>query len=509
MHFSDSPFSTRAILRTTIRALPLVLFAMSGGPAPAQVASALVREGAQMPGGEAFGVISAINNSAANHVGGYAFTINTADSLSHVWGSAAGGPGAPLQTEGVIGDVTQTSFETFFGLADDGTAAYSPLCTRDTFTGLDAVFAGDALISIERDPVPNMPGQFWSFGSRPSISAAGVPVWVGGITSTQGGSTQNRGMFSGAAADVLLLGGQTPPDLPFPLVTSTMSFDFRISANGQNWIIDAQMSSGSTTNDTAVVMNGSGLILDSVLVREGNVVPASVGGVGGEAWQGWGFFGINNAGDYFFTGDTSAATASDLFILKNGQFIVREGGTVDGHTIGATMVGAYMNEDADLAYIVQANPGTGLRETLFFNGTKVLAVGDAVDLDNDGVVEPGSVLSDFTGITALTMGDRQGGEVALYFTADVDTLGTPSLTDDTEGGFELVLRVALPADMNCDGLVDNGDIDAFVLALTDPAGYVATYPDCSIENGDTNGDGSTDNGDIDSFVQCLLNGGCV
>ncbi len=63
-------------------------------------------------------------------------------------------------------------------------------------------------------------------------------------------------------------------------------------------------------------------------------------------------------------------------------------------------------------------------------------------------------------------------------------------------------------DVNCDGAMDNGDIDAFVTALLDAELYEALYPNCSILNGDTNGDGAVDNADIDSFVSCLLDGGC-
>ncbi len=64
--------------------------------------------------------------------------------------------------------------------------------------------------------------------------------------------------------------------------------------------------------------------------------------------------------------------------------------------------------------------------------------------------------------------------------------------------------LALPGDMNCDGAVDNGDIDAFALALLDPAAYASAYPGCDIGNGDVNEDGSIDNGDIDAFVALLL-----
>ena len=40
-------------------------------------------------------------------------------------------------------------------------------------------------------------------------------------------------------------------------------------------------------------------------------------------------------------------------------------------------------------------------------------------------------------------------------------------------------RLPLLGDLNCDGLVNNGDIDPFVLALTDlAAAYGELYPDC-------------------------------
>ncbi len=64
-----------------------------------------------------------------------------------------------------------------------------------------------------------------------------------------------------------------------------------------------------------------------------------------------------------------------------------------------------------------------------------------------------------------------------------------------------------PADMNCDGAVNAFDIDPFVLALTNPSGYVSAYPDCELLNGDINCDGAVNAFDIDPFVQCLT-GGC-
>ena len=61
-------------------------------------------------------------------------------------------------------------------------------------------------------------------------------------------------------------------------------------------------------------------------------------------------------------------------------------------------------------------------------------------------------------------------------------------------------------DMNCDGAVNFGDIDPFVLAITDAVGYAAQYPDCDRQLADINGDGGVNFGDIDPFV-ALITGG--
>lgn len=67
------------------------------------------------------------------------------------------------------------------------------------------------------------------------------------------------------------------------------------------------------------------------------------------------------------------------------------------------------------------------------------------------------------------------------------------------------LRLLPMGDLNGDGVVDNSDIDAFVLALTDPAGYVQAYPDVPrVAVGDLTQDGVLDSNDIDPFVGRLL-----
>jgi hypothetical protein len=58
-------------------------------------------------------------------------------------------------------------------------------------------------------------------------------------------------------------------------------------------------------------------------------------------------------------------------------------------------------------------------------------------------------------------------------------------------------------DLNCDDVVNVFDIDPFVLALTDAAGYAAQFPSCDYMAADTNQDGDVNVFDIDPFVALL------
>ena len=98
----------------------------------------------------------------------------------------------------------------------------------------------------------------------------------------------------------------------------------------------------------------------------------------------------------------------------------------------------------------------------------------------------------------------------LYETAhDLGVAGE----DNTYGwgmvdAYEAVMRAEnlcgwLLGDLNCDGVLNAFDIDAFILALTDPYGYVALYIGCDIMRADCNGDGEVNAFDIDPFVDLL------
>jgi hypothetical protein len=65
---------------------------------------------------------------------------------------------------------------------------------------------------------------------------------------------------------------------------------------------------------------------------------------------------------------------------------------------------------------------------------------------------------------------------------------------------------SMPGDLNCDSAVDFGDINPFVMIITDLPTWQANYPDCPVGNGDINGDGAVNFGDINPFVNLLTGG---
>jgi hypothetical protein len=365
--------------------------------------------------------------------------------------------GVLLRTEGVVAGYTQTGFESFSGFSDAGEVSYSPTVTQG-----DSVFLDNTQVAVETEPHPTLAGQFWRFASRPGVTAGGTPYFVGGITDTQGGTTQNRGLFYGIdGGTVLILGGQLLPGLPRPVGTGTaVSFDYRFSGSGANYIANVVMAA-PTADDNVMTLNGAGLLAAGALIQEATAIPAGVGGLPGELWVNFDSMGVNNAGNFFFSGDSNAATTADEFIYQNCRMRYRDGQTIDGLVVQGDIEAAYMNDNGDVAYIWDTVGNT--IETLYLNGRKLLAEGDAVDLlGNDGVVEPTSIVSGFTGIAALGITDRlPGGAVRVYFVADVDVNGTTSTTDDISGAFVMTVTPC-PADTNDDDQVNVTDLLAVI-----------------------------------------------
>ncbi|MGE3180228.1 MAG: FG-GAP-like repeat-containing protein [Phycisphaerae bacterium] len=175
--------------------------------------------------------------------------------------------------------------------------------------------------------------------------------------------------------------------------------------------------------------------------------------------------------------------------------------------IGRNPTSIYTNADGLLELSQTVNPP-------FFSHQEI----QLEDIDQDGDPD----------LAEIHFGDGRGhlylnesGTLATVpsWTFDATVVGTALAFGDlnNDGWKDLVLGysgdpsirvfyatpLTLLGDMNCDGVISVSDIAPFVLALTDPAGYAASFPDCDINNADVNGDDTISVGDIGPFVALL------
>ncbi|MCH8807421.1 MAG: hypothetical protein IH986_15235 [Planctomycetes bacterium] len=101
------------------------------------------------------------------------------------------------------------------------------------------------------------------------------------------------------------------------------------------------------------------------------------------------------------------------------------------------------------------------------------------------------------GVTTYDDGTGPG----LFFGGNFQTAGNFAVPGVAKWG-------CVRGDLNCDGVLNGGDIDPFFLALSDPAAYQTAFPSCNIQLGDMNGDRRVNAADIDPFFICLGRGAC-
>ncbi|MBL8857109.1 MAG: hypothetical protein JNL28_01210 [Planctomycetes bacterium] len=414
--------------------LGLAAVAFASSSASAQVASALVRVG-DAPSGTGAGVtITAIIGVVANEVGGLCVRVTLSNTNHAFWGAATGTAGTILREEQLaIAGYDQTAFENNFGFDNAGSIAYSPTCTQiaPPVTGLDCVWLDATPLAVEGQAIPTLPGKKYRFASNPFMTSGGQIFWRSGINDIATNADEGIGLFFGTGATVIYkTGDAAPAPLTSVLGSNAVDTDTRFSALG-TYYISQMTTTDPGTADGHMVINGA-LVTDvgGNVLSEGSPISAAAGGGVGENYQFWGQLGINEAGDWFLTGDSSLASTADAFLMKNGVILYREGGVVSGLTLTGNLPnspGAAMNEAGDVAFGWDT---VGSITGIFLNGQLMLKEGDPVDFDNDGIVEATSI---FKG--APTLGSMAVGDADMFFSATVTVAGSD---------VNCVLRIPLP-----------------------------------------------------------------
>jgi hypothetical protein len=199
-----------------------------------------------------------------------------------------------------------------------------------------------------------------------------------------------------------------------------------------------------------------------------------------------------------------AGTSVTLFTVQSAQLTFPVPLTPDrlqapdGGGRATASVGLF-DAKLDGGEIVAAGPhANGIYEA-YYNGwspggTVFAALVHLIKVGPDGSATASQTFPVGNGRTSIntTISDMSAG---LFFTL------TPN--DAASASTQYYVLPMTPGDLNCDGSVNLGDINPFVLALSNPARYHATYPTCNILNGDINNDGYVNVRDINGFLRLL------
>lgn len=212
--------------------------------------------------------------------------------------------------------------------------------------------------------------------------------------------------------------------------------------------------------------------------------------------QGWGLADVRNPYD-----------------LQDRMHVVDEARALEEGQVARYRVLSDGGEDLKATLVYTDPPGNPASPFARVNDLtlKVTSPSDVVYWGNHGLLTgnystPGGEADKADTVECVFVKDPELGSWQVEVHASTVVVDAQPETLEIDAAFGLVvsgIRKLRLGDLNCDGVVNFGDINPFVMALTDPNGYMAAYPDCTIHHGDMNCDGLIDFGDINAYVNCI------
>lgn len=406
----------RARIGTQVISAAGLMLISSAAASAAQISAGLIAlEGAPLPGSGGR-VVNAINTPSINGLGQVGFSGNLVNAgTTSTTGFVYVNNQIALANDSVVSPVL-TGAESQVGISNAGGFVYSP-----SVDGEDSVYTNLGTLLRGTSAAPGFPGFFSSFNSRPLMSDDGNAFWVGGLSTTAGGSTTQRTLYKGTLSSgsytiaPLISGGDTVG--ASTLTAAGISFNFNVSGNG-NHVTNAGTFSGSTATDAAVLLNGS------VIAREGDAIGAST-------WQNFRHSSVNNGGNWVIYGD-DASTVDDI-IVYNGALQLRQGDTVAGLTLGATVDGVALNNNGQILHLWDL-PGTQPNEALFVGSPGsllasqlLLRTGDTLDTSGDGIDD--YTVTNFLGSATISRPLVFADDGSVYLDLELTPIGGSATVD--------------------------------------------------------------------------------
>jgi hypothetical protein len=230
---------------------------------------------------------------------------------------------------------------------------------------------------------------------------------------------------------------------------------------------------------------------------------------------------------FVFNVTAAGSTPTEVRVLQNGRVLAAAPGaaaalTVDGLTLGAGPArvqaealflhgGPVRSAPVDLNVAYAAGTPSG-QPPVAYSYTKRVRKDQPFVVELPATFDNSSVPLTFALLTSPAQATVPAGQSGPYRlmrpVAGAKGFDTFTFRVTSASGNSNVATVTLDygvlrGDVNCDGVVDLGDINPYVLLLSNRAAWAATFPNCPLNNGDINGDGTVDFGDINPFVALL------
>ncbi len=357
--------------------------------------------------------LTGIDWVASNRTGGLVVNLSGSGAgfIDGLWGTLGGGTPGLLRTAGPIQGADVMTFR------DPCSGAGERLVYIANVVGQPPALVVDDTIVAQVGDASVPGGGTWIAFSEPYVDLDGRPWFRGQYAQTGGGAVW--GLFRGDPLEAVLLPGDLVPGLPggTAYVGGGPDTGYHPSETGVHWAGVVRNSVGSRE---AIVIDGVVEATGGVGFVSWNAIPPVFEPNGSESWNHFHQVQILDDRTYAAIGYTPRG-----ILIRDGGLFVRDGHVVDGFELLSGLSTIAMNESGGLAWICNVRQGgSGSPNAVFREREFLFREGDTVDIDGDGVPDPGNTVYFIPGGVGQ-LAYTEEGTVWVVAQLDTPSMGQP------------------------------------------------------------------------------------